>query len=184
MRTEFLKELGLTDEQISKVQAESGKDVQREKDKAAEIQKKLDEANTQIGTLNETIKGSEGNEKALKDLTDKVAAYEKAEAERKAAEEAAAQKAALKARFDPLKGENSYLNEGTENWIFGEFEKAIADKNNAGKSDAELYAALVRDKNVFTSPQKFKTPPAGGGRKEEEDGVMKAFLERNPGIKL
>ena len=32
MKVDFLKELGLTDEQISKIQAESGKDVQKEKD--------------------------------------------------------------------------------------------------------------------------------------------------------
>ena len=59
MKTEFLKGLGLTDEQISQIQAESGKDVQKEKDKAAAIQTRLDEANTQIQTLNESIKGSE-----------------------------------------------------------------------------------------------------------------------------
>ena len=82
MKTEFLKELGLTDEQIGKIQAESGKDVQKEKDKAAAIQAKLDEANNQITALNESIKGSEGDAQKIKDLQEKVQGYEKAEVDR------------------------------------------------------------------------------------------------------
>ena len=87
MKTEFLKELGLTEEQIGKIQAESGKDVQKEKDKAAAIQAKLDEANNQITALNESIKGSEGDAQKIKDLQAKVEGYEKAEKDRKAAEQ-------------------------------------------------------------------------------------------------
>ena len=33
MKREFLKELGLTDEQIDKIMAENGGDIQREQDK-------------------------------------------------------------------------------------------------------------------------------------------------------
>ena len=83
MKVDFLKELGLSDEQISKIQAESGKDVQKEKDKATAIQTKLDEANEQIKALNETIKGSEGDAQKLKDLQDKVQSRSRPEESRR-----------------------------------------------------------------------------------------------------
>ena len=153
MKTEFLKELGLTEEQIGKIQAESGKDVQKEKDKAAAIQAKLDEANNQITALNESIKGSEGDAQKIKDLQAKVEGYEKAEKDRKEAEEAAAKEAGIRARFDGLKGQNQYLNEGTETWILNEFKKALDVKENAGKSDADIYASVIKDKNVFAGKQ-------------------------------
>jgi DNA repair exonuclease SbcCD ATPase subunit len=184
MKVDFLKELGLSDEQISKIQAESGKDVQKEKDKATAIQTKLDEANEQIKALNETIKGSEGDAQKLKDLQEKVQGYEKAEADRKKAEEEATKEAGIRARFDGLKGENKYLNEGTETWILNEFKKALESKDNAGKSDADIYAAVIKDKNVFAGKQKLTIPPANGNSSGEVDGITKAFLERNPGIKI
>lgn len=184
MKTEFLKELGLTEEQIGKIQAESGKDVQKEKDKAADIQAKLDEANNQITALNESIKGSEGDAQKIKDLQAKVEGYEKAEKDRKAAEEAAAKEAGIRARFDGLKGANQYLNEGTETWILNEFKKALDVKENAGKSDADIYASVIKDKNVFAGKQKLTIPPAKGDSGGEVDGVTAAFLARNPGLKL
>ena len=184
MKTEFLKELGLTDEQSGKIQAESGKDVQKEKDKAAAIQAKLDEATSQIQSLNESIKGSEGNEQKIKDLQAKVQGYEQAEKERKAAEEEAAKEAGIRSRFDGLKGANQYLNEGTETWILNEFKKALDSKDNAGKSDADIYASVIKDKNVFAGKQKLTIPPAKGDSGGEVDGVTAAFLARNPGLKL
>ena len=102
---------------------------------ADEAAAKLDEATEQIKTLNETIKGSEGDAQKLKDLQEKVHGYEKAEADRKKAEEEATKEAGIRARFDGLKGENKYLNEGTETWILNEFKKALDSKDNAGKSD-------------------------------------------------
>lgn len=184
MKTEFLKGLGLTEEQISQIQAESGKDVQKEKDKAAAIQTRLDEANTQIQTLNESIKGSEGDAQKIKDLQAKVDGYEQAERDRKAAEEEAAKEAGIRARFDGLKGQNQYLNEGTETWILSEFKKALESKDNAGKSDADIYAAVIKDKNVFAGKQKLTIPPAKGESGGEVDGVTAAFLARNPGLKV
>lgn len=184
MKTDFLKDLGLTEEQINKIQAESGKDVQREKDKAQEIQKKLDDANTQITQLNETIKGTEGDAEKLKALQSKVDAYEKADKDRKAAEAEQQRKGAIRARFDALKGENKYLNEGTEMWMLSEFEKAVADKANEGKSDSDIFGVITKDKNIFVNPnQAFRTPPAGGGKTGDAVAYMQNKYGNNPWLK-
>lgn len=57
MKREDLKAMGLTDEQIEKVMAENGKDIQAEKDNTATKQKEVDTLNTQLSTANEQIKG-------------------------------------------------------------------------------------------------------------------------------
>lgn len=53
MKTEELKAKGLTDEQVSYVMAENGKDVQREKDRYTALKKQLDDTQA-------TLKGFEG----------------------------------------------------------------------------------------------------------------------------
>lgn len=183
MQTEFLKNLGLDDDIIQKIMAENGKDIEREKGKATEYKTQLDTANEQLKTLTDTVKAAEGKDDTIKTLQDKVTAYEKAENARKESEQAAQHKAALKARFDPLKGENTYLNEGTENWIFGEFEKALADQSNAGKSDADIFAEVTKDKNIFVNNQQeqFRNPPVG--RKQmtnSQQEYMKSKYGKNP----
>lgn len=64
MKTEDLKAQGLTEEQITFVMAENGKDINREKEKATALKTQLDEAR-------ETLKGFEGVNVA--DLQSKVA---------------------------------------------------------------------------------------------------------------
>lgn len=183
MKTEFLKGLGLEEEVISKIMAENGKDIQREKDKTADVQAKLDTATKQIDELSETVKNAEGKDGTITELQKKVKEYEDAETARKEAAKEAERKAAIRTRFDPLKGENKYLNEGTENWIFGEFEKALADKANEGKSDADIYEAITKDKNVFENPQDpFKNPPVDKNKKGGNDYMSQKY-SGNPWFK-
>ena len=63
MKTEDLKAQGLSEEQITFVMAENGKDVQREKDKAAGLK-------TQLDTAKESLKAFEGVDVA--DLQSKI----------------------------------------------------------------------------------------------------------------
>lgn len=57
MKREQLKELGLTDEQIEKVMAENGKDIQAEQASTAAKQAEIDTLTENIKTLNKEIKG-------------------------------------------------------------------------------------------------------------------------------
>lgn len=56
MKREDLKAMGLTEEQIEKVMAENGKDIQAEKDNTATKQKEVDTLNGQLKTANDDIK--------------------------------------------------------------------------------------------------------------------------------
>ena len=56
MKREFLKELGITDEQIDKIMAENGGDIQREQEKLNEKLKELEIVSNQLTEANKTIK--------------------------------------------------------------------------------------------------------------------------------
>ena len=162
LTTDFLKGLGVSEEASAKIFAEYGKSIKAEQDKAAGLQTQIEEANKRIAEMGETIKGASGKDTTIADLNAKIKAFEEAEKARVAAAIEEERIKGIKARFDPLKGDKKYLNEGTEKWIFDEFKNAIADKANAGKSDADVYAAIVKDRNIYENPQSaFRTPPMG-----------------------
>lgn len=78
MKREELKEMGLTDEQIEKIMAETGKDIQKAKsvadkykedaEKLAEAQKQLDEINT--ANMTEVEKANKQIEESNKRVAD------------------------------------------------------------------------------------------------------------------
>ena len=76
MKTEFLKELGLTDEQIKSVMAENGKDIETEKKKTVEATAKLEDITTQLKEANTTIKDLKKNNADNEALQTKVKEYE------------------------------------------------------------------------------------------------------------
>lgn len=83
MKTEFLKDLGLTDEQISSIMAENGKDVEKYKNSSEKYKQQyestkasLDEANTTIQSYKDM--DIEGIKKSADDWKEK---YEKNNAE-------------------------------------------------------------------------------------------------------
>lgn len=83
MKTEELKTLGLTDEQISVVMAANGKDITAEKAKYDTLKTDHDSAKTQLTTANATIDGfkdyDEIKGKVTQYQTDLVAANAKAD---------------------------------------------------------------------------------------------------------
>lgn len=145
----------------------------------AEVEKtkaKLETALTEKADLEAKINGLQGDSAELEELRTKVAEFNEKEAKRQEEESKAAEQTARRNRFATLNGDKQYLNEGTENWIFSKFEAAITDTANAGKSDAEIYAEITKDQNIFVNPQtKFTTPPAGGNGGSEKPQIRKYF---------
>lgn len=141
--------------------------------KAAELQKTIDELHEQINVLKKSGEGVE-------ELQRKVTAYEEAENQRKADEQAKLENDALMARFNPLKGERAFLNEGTEAWIFDKFKKALQADENKGKGDAEIYEAITKNQNIYSNPnEKLNVPPAGNGggkSSEAEDEEVRRIM--------
>ena len=60
MKREFLKGLELTDEQITQIMAENGKDIEATKGKSSELEAGLKTAKETIATYEATIKELEG----------------------------------------------------------------------------------------------------------------------------
>lgn len=112
----------------------------------------------------EALEGASGDaEKYKKDLEDLKAqiAKEKEEAERKAKE--AEIEADYKNRFNGLAGENKWRDELTEKAVYAAFKEALADENNKGKGDREIFEALTKDKNYWENPNPMDMTGLGNG---------------------
>ncbi|HAK42835.1 MAG TPA: hypothetical protein DCM59_09220 [Clostridium sp.] len=76
MKTEFLKELGLTEEEIKSIMAENGKDVEAEKEKIKATTAELEGTKTQLKEANSTIIELKKNNGDNEGLQTKVKEYE------------------------------------------------------------------------------------------------------------
>jgi hypothetical protein len=153
MKQEFLKSLNLSDDVIAQIQAENGKDVQAEKDKAKKVQDDLTALNAKIGEYEDKIKAFEKQDAA--GLAAKIEELQKVIDDRKAADAKAIHDKNMSDRLDKVTGEKKYLNEYTRNGILSEFMSAVEDKANAGKSDTDLFAQIIKDRDgIFDSQNK------------------------------
>ena len=147
------------------------------------LDKKINELSDAQTTITDLKGKLEDAEKVdVKALQDRLKTYEDAENTRKQNEDKAKELEALQARFALLRKDNKFLNEGTEKWMFDEFTKALALDENKGKSDADIYEAIAKDKNIYENPnQLFKSPQVGGTNSPKGDkAYMDEFYKGNP----
>jgi hypothetical protein len=141
---------------------------------------KLTTAEETIKDLNDKIGKIEADGTAIDELKQKVADYEKAEADRKDAEEKAKKTAALRKRFDGLKGDKEYVGGGDDGYIakgiFGEFCDALSDEANQGKSDSEVYEAIIKDRPIFVNPNQTLDMPEANPDGNTEKPKFKNFF--------
>lgn len=78
MKTETLRELGLTQEQIDKVMAENGKDVNGAKGNVEQLTTQVSELQTQLGERDKQLKELKTTAKDNETLTAKIAELEEA----------------------------------------------------------------------------------------------------------
>lgn len=160
MKTEQLKEWGLTDEQIKLVFKENGKDIEAEKVKVTDVTAKLEEAKakiTEYETKISELQSASGNAEKFKtelDALKQKIADEKAAAEQAAKE--AKENEEFQNRFNSVVGENKWRDELTQNAVFAEFKKALSDDANKGKGDKDILESLTKDKNYWDNPNKPK----------------------------
>lgn len=111
MKTEFLKELGLTDEQVKTIMAENGKDIEAEKAKTGEMSKQLETANNTIKELQDAAKKFDGTdpEALKKQISDLQEKYDKDLTATKTA--SAVEVALMKAGAKNVKAVRALLNE-------------------------------------------------------------------------
>lgn len=131
-----------TDEQISDLLDINSRDIGKHKT-AAET------AQGELKTAKETIANLEKNQGDVAALQKTIADYKAADEKRQAEAKAAAEHAERLGRFDKAHAEASkdrkWLNDFTRDGIFAQFEKALADSANTGKSDVQIYNSLIND---------------------------------------
>lgn len=156
MKTEFLKNLGLEDEVITKILAEAGKDIEREKAKTTEANEALEAAKKQNAEFKDKLSELEAvsgdAEKYKKDLEDLKADIAAKDAERERQTKEAALEAEYKERFAGVVGDNKWRDELTEKAVFEAFKSALNDTANKGKGDKDIFEALTKDKNYYENP--------------------------------
>lgn len=131
-----------TEEQISGLLDINSRDIGRHKT-AAEM------AQNDLKTAKETISNLEKNQGDVAALQKTIDEYKAADEKRQADAKAAAERAERLGRFDKAHAEASknrkWLNDFTRDGIFAQFEKALTDDANKGKSDVQIYNGLIND---------------------------------------
>lgn len=181
MTRDFLKGIeGLTDEAIEKIIAENGKDIQKAQGNLETVKTELKEAKetissitTELNNLKESNASVEDYKKKFEDLQATVSEKERVEKEKAAAAE---REANLKARYaavcvgkdgNPLE----WAHEAIGKEYFAKFMAAVEDKENIGKSDADIFHNLVKDD--ATAFKGVQTVTLAGGKPLDSRGISK-----------
>jgi hypothetical protein len=170
-----LKEFGIEDKAvIDKIMDLYGAGVEKAKADTETLKSQMAEKDKAITELNEKIKAFDGTGETLKELQEKVATYEQKETERIEAEKQAQIDAELRQRFLANVGENKFKHEDIENGRFNAFKSALADEKFKGKGDAEIFAEVTKDMDLYVNPQQEKITMPGGGLNKNADSLSQA----------
>lgn len=167
---------GITDEQLQQILDINSADIGKAKEPIASLQQQLTAANNTISELNK-------NKGDVDALQKKIDEYEQEKTNRENAEKEAQKDAAYMARFDKLHGERKYTNDFTKNGVFAEFKEALGKPENEGKSDADIFASLTKDRDgIFTNPNPGVDIP-GMGDSETVDKAAYNAVRAAAGLK-
>lgn len=120
----------------------------------------LDTALSDLAAANTRIKELEASSGETENLRKKVAELEEADRKRTEEAKAAAELAELTERFDKVAGEREFIHDLVRKGVLNDFGAALKDKTYTGKSDAEIFDSLTKDKDYFKS----MNPPGNMGK--------------------
>lgn len=156
---------GATDEQVKALLDINSADITKALGKqvveVTTLQAKVTGLEGQLTTAKETIANLEKSKGSAEELQKQLGAYRVAEEQRKQAEVAEQLRAAVEARFTAAVGERKFVHEFVRKGVLDEFEVALKSDTSTGKSDKEIFDALTKDKEVFSSQNPPK-PNMGG----------------------
>ena len=174
MKREELKQIAeLTDEQLDKIMAINGADVEKVKAKVTALEADLKEAKETADKINtefEALKSSNAGAEEYKAKYEALVADNEAKAKQAEADRMAKEKAeGYDKRFDAVVGDKKFSHDAIRADYRRRFEDALADKENEGKSDAEIFHALSKDDaSAFTGVTAVKlqggTPQGVNGK--------------------
>lgn len=150
-----------TDAQINALLDINSKDIGKHKTAAETAQTDLKKANDTIAELEKNAKDADALQKTID-------GYKAAEEQRQKDAKAAQERSERLSRFEKAHGEagkdRKWLNDFTRDGIFAQFEKALADDANKGKSDVQIYNSIINDdKGVKPGLFEAQAGASGGG---------------------
>ncbi len=168
MKRDFLKGLGLSDEQIESIMSENGKDIESVKAKFSDY----DDIKKQLETANETIE-------KFKDYDQTKADAEKYKAELKKLQDESSAKITQMERHAKVKDFTSskkFVNDFTKDSINSLLEKALSEDSSKGKSLDDLFAEIIKDKsNIFVDENTPKPPVVQNMKGSDKDNSKSAI---------
>lgn len=163
---------GITDEQINQILDANSSDIGRAKKK---LEDNITALTDELTAVSGKLKSYDGVD--IPALKAQLENYEQQEKLRKEQEEQQAKEQLLRERFDKLNGDRQYVNEFTKTGVYDLFKDAISSADNQGKSDAEIYSALVENKDgIFTNPNAPQPIPPAGGSPVDDMSAMRAAM--------
>ena len=158
---------GITDEQLKKILDIHSSDIGKAKTGADTLKTQLDAANSKIAELETSIGDAEK-------LQNKINELQKSIDDRNAADAAKEKTKNLEERFNSAHGNASFINELTRKGLLAEFSSALEDSSNSGKTDTEIFNALVEGRdNLFVPdggmPAVVASTAFGGGDFTDSD---------------
>ena len=147
MKREEIKNIfpDATDEQVKSVMDLNGKEVEKNK----KLETELKERNEQLEKLNtefEALKSSNAGAEEYKTKYEALVAENEAKAKQAEADRIAKEKTeSLDKRFDAVVGDKKFSHDAIRADYRKKFENALAEKENEGKSDADIFHALSKD---------------------------------------
>ena len=182
MRREEIKAIfaDATDEQLKAVMDLNGADVEKAKSKVTALEADLKEAKETADKINtefEALKSSNAGAEEYKTKYEALVAENEAKAKQAEAERVAREKAeGIDKRFDAVVGDKKFSHEAIRADYRRRFEDALADKENEGKSDADIFHALSKDDaTAFTGVTAVKLQggrPQGTGKYSSKEEIM------------
>lgn len=149
-----------TKEQISNLLDINSKDIGKYKTAAETASADLKKANDTIAELEKNAKDAAALQKTIDDYK---AAEEKRQADTKAAQERSERMGRFEKAHTEVSKNAEWYNDFTRDGIFAQFEKALEDDVNKGKSDVQIYESLTRDdKGIKAGIYKPQVTGSGG----------------------
>ena len=168
MRKEDINRIfdGATDEQVKALldinSADITKALGKQKSDGEKVQAELDEVKSALAEAKSTIANLEAAKGDADRLQKELDEYKAADEKRKADEKAAAERAELMERMDAVLGDKQFIHDRMRDIVAEDFKAALADRANRGKGDAEIFAALVKDRDgIFANPNPPMIPGMG-----------------------
>lgn len=188
MKREEIKAIfeNATDEQLDKIMALNGADIEKGKNKAAALEAELNEKKQAFETLNsemEALKESNATAEDYKakfeQLQTEIAEKDKqAEADRRIKEKAEW----IENRFTAVLGDKKFNHEAIKADYLKKFGEALENKDFTGKSDSEIFHELTKDDSAaFQNVTAIHL--AGGQQHGNESAVDTARIKSIMGIK-